>query len=98
MALLGRLRTSSDRTVKSHGAAANLAGSAIGLVCSPDGQFVASGDTGGNVCFWDFKTCKLYNKIHVDPAGGAVNCVAWSEQENEQGVYGRGEGDIKLWD
>ncbi|KAK0749752.1 WD40-repeat-containing domain protein [Schizothecium vesticola] len=76
----------------------NSAGSAIGLVCSPDGQYVASGDTGGNVCFWDFKTCKLYNKIHADAAGGAINCVTWSEQETSKVFTAGVKGDIKLWD
>ncbi|KAL2117584.1 hypothetical protein VTJ04DRAFT_7244 [Mycothermus thermophilus] len=76
----------------------NTAGSAIGLTCSPDGKFVASGDTGGSVCFWDFKSCKLYSKIAVDAAGGAVNCVAWSEQETSKVFTAGAKGDVKMWD
>ncbi|KAK3292813.1 WD40-repeat-containing domain protein [Chaetomium fimeti] len=76
----------------------NTAGSAIGLTCSPDGQFVASGDTGGSVCFWDFKTCKMYGKITVDGSGGSVNCVAWSEQETSKVFTAGAKGEIKLWD
>ncbi|PFH55341.1 hypothetical protein XA68_18541 [Ophiocordyceps unilateralis] len=41
----------------------NNAGLAIDLDCSPDGQFLASGDSGGYVCFWDWKTCKMYHKM-----------------------------------
>ncbi|KAM7207932.1 WD40-repeat-containing domain protein [Naviculisporaceae sp. PSN 640] len=76
----------------------NTAGSAIGLTCSPDGQFVVSGDTGGYVCFWDFKACKMYHKIHADTSGGAINCVAWSEQETSKVFTAGAKGDIKMWD
>ncbi|KAK0721215.1 WD40-repeat-containing domain protein [Apiosordaria backusii] len=76
----------------------NTAGSAIGLTCSPDGQFVASGDTGGSVCFWDFKTCKLYSKLTADSSGGAINCVAWSEQETSKVFTAGAKGEIRLWD
>lgn len=76
----------------------NTAGSAIGLTCSPDGQFVVSGDTAGTVCFWDFKTCKMYSKISVDAAGGAISCVAWSEQETSKVFTAGAKGEIKMWD
>ncbi|KAK3902634.1 WD40-repeat-containing domain protein [Staphylotrichum tortipilum] len=76
----------------------NTAGSGIGLTCSPDGQFVVSGDTAGGVCFWDFKTCKMYSKIAVDASGGTVSCVAWSEQETSKVFTAGAKGEIKLWD
>lgn len=76
----------------------NTAGSAIGLTCSPDGQFVASGDTGGSVCFWDWKTCKMYNKLTADSAGGTINCVVWSEQETSKVFTAGAKGEIKMWD
>jgi pre-mRNA-processing factor 17 len=76
----------------------NTAGSAIGLTCSPDGQFVASGDTGGSVCFWDFKTCKMYGKISADSGAGAINCVAWSQQETSKVFTAGAKGEIKMWD
>ncbi|KAK3936870.1 Pre-mRNA-processing factor 17 [Diplogelasinospora grovesii] len=76
----------------------NAAGSAIGITCSPDGQFVVSGDTAGYVCFWDFKTCKMYHKIHADSSGGAINCVAWSEQETSKVFTAGAKGEIRMWD
>ncbi|KAK0714000.1 WD40-repeat-containing domain protein [Lasiosphaeria miniovina] len=76
----------------------NTAGTAIGLTCSPDGQFVVSGDTAGYVCFWDFKTCKMYHKIQADSAGGSVNCVVWSEQETSKVFTAGAKGDIRMWD
>ncbi|KAL2258603.1 hypothetical protein VTK26DRAFT_8052 [Humicola hyalothermophila] len=76
----------------------NTAGSAIGLTCSPDGQFVASGDTAGSVCFWDWKTCRMYSKLTADSGGGTINCVVWSEQETSKVFTAGTKGDIKMWD
>ncbi|KAK4184927.1 WD40-repeat-containing domain protein [Podospora australis] len=76
----------------------NTAGSGIGLTCSPDGQYIASGDTGGNLCIWDWKQCKMYGKLPADSAGGSINCVAWSEQETSKVFSAGAKGEIKLWD
>jgi pre-mRNA-processing factor 17 len=77
----------------------NNAGYAIDVAISPDGQFVASGDSGGYVCFWDWKTGKMWHKI---PAGGkegsAVTCVEWHPQETSKAVTAGLEGVIKYWD
>ena len=74
----------------------NNAGLAIDLDCSPDGQFLASGDSGGFLCFWDWKTCKLYHKVK----GGnqAVTCVKWHPQETSKVVCAGLDGDIRYWD
>lgn len=74
----------------------NNAGLAIDLDCSPDGQFLASGDSGGFVCFWDWKTCKMYHKLK----GGnqAVTCVKWHPQETSRIVSAGMDGEIRYWD
>ncbi|KAI5457951.1 WD40-repeat-containing domain protein [Mariannaea sp. PMI_226] len=72
------------------------AGLAIDLDCSPDGQFVASGDQGGFVCFWDWKTSKLYHKIKASTQ--AVTCVKWHPQETSKVVTAGLDGEIKFWD
>lgn len=74
----------------------NNAGYAIDVACSPDGQFVASGDTGGYVCFWDWKTCKMYNKIQA--SDGALTCVEWNPQESSKVATAGLDGAIKYWD
>jgi pre-mRNA-processing factor 17 len=74
----------------------NNAGYAIDVACSPDGQFVASGDTGGFVCFWDWKTCKMYNKIQA--SDGALTCVEWNPQESSKVATAGLDGSIKYWD
>ncbi|KAI9743560.1 MAG: hypothetical protein M1818_002875 [Claussenomyces sp. TS43310] len=74
----------------------NNAGYAVDVACSPDGQFVASGDTGGYVCFWDWKTCKMWHKMQA--SDGAVTCVAWHPQESSKVVTAGLDGAIKYWD
>lgn len=74
----------------------NNAGLAIELDCSPDGQFLASGDSGGFVCFWDWKTCKMYHKLKV--GSQALTCVKWHPQETSKVVTAGLDGDIRYWD
>jgi pre-mRNA-processing factor 17 len=74
----------------------NNAGLAIDLDCSPDGQFLASGDSGGYVCFWDWKTCKMYHKLKA--GNQAVTCVKWHPQETSKVVSAGMDGEIRYWD
>ncbi|TPX15315.1 uncharacterized protein E0L32_004592 [Thyridium curvatum] len=74
------------------------AGTAIDVSVSPDGQFVSSGDSAGWVCFWDWKTCKMYDKIQADKSGGAVTCVQWHPQETSKVATAGAQGDIRYWD
>ncbi|RCI15375.1 hypothetical protein L249_7077 [Ophiocordyceps polyrhachis-furcata BCC 54312] len=74
----------------------NNAGLAIDLDCSPDGQFLASGDSGGYVCFWDWKTCKMYHKMKA--GSQAITCVKWHPQETSKVVTAGLEGEIRYWD
>ncbi|OAA37452.1 WD40 repeat-like-containing domain protein [Metarhizium rileyi] len=74
----------------------NNAGLAIDLDCSPDGQFLASGDSGGFICFWDWKTCKMYHKIKT--GNQAVTCVKWHPQESSKVVSAGLDGEIRYWD
>ena len=77
----------------------NNAGYAIDVKISPDGQFIASGDSGGYVCFWDWKTCKMYHKLMAGgKEGAAVTCLDWHPQETSKLVTGGLEGVIKYWD
>ncbi|KAJ5863829.1 uncharacterized protein N7529_005745 [Penicillium soppii] len=77
----------------------NTSGYAIDLKLSPDGQFLASGDSGGFVCFWDWKTGKMYHKIQAGgKEGGAVTCLDWHPQETSKVVTGGLDGIIRYWD
>jgi pre-mRNA-processing factor 17 len=74
----------------------NNAGYAIDVAVSPDGGIVASGDSGGFVCFWDWKTCKMWHKIRASE--GAVVCTAWHPREGSKVVTGDVNGVVKYWD
>jgi pre-mRNA-processing factor 17 len=74
----------------------NNAGTAIDIACSPDGQFLASGDSAGYICFWDWKTCKMYHKLKAGDQ--AINCVEWHPQETSKVITAGMDGEIRLWD
>ncbi|EFE37233.1 hypothetical protein TRV_08111, partial [Trichophyton verrucosum HKI 0517] len=77
----------------------NNAGYAIDVSISPDGQFVTSGDSGGYVCFWDWKTGKMWHKIEAGgKEGSAITCVDWHPQETSKVATAGLEGVIKYWD
>lgn len=74
----------------------NNAGMGIDLDCSPDGQFLASGDSGGYICFWDWKTCKMYHKMQVSKQ--AITCIKWHPQETSKVVAAGLDGEIRYFD
>lgn len=81
---------------KKHFKGHHTAGYAIDVDISPDGQFIASGDSGGYVCFWDFKNCKMLHKILVGDA--PVLCAKWHPQETSKFVTGGLDGVIRYFD
>lgn len=77
----------------------NTSGYAIDVAISPDGGIVASGDSGGYVCFWDWKTGRMWHKIMAGGEGaGAVTCLAWNEQESSKVATGGLDGVVRYWD
>jgi pre-mRNA-processing factor 17 len=73
----------------------NTTGYAIDVDISTDGEFIMSGDTGGYVCWWSWKSCKLLHKIQASDR--AVLSCQFHPQEVSQAVTGDAEGVIKLW-
>ncbi|KAF2794790.1 WD40 repeat-like protein [Melanomma pulvis-pyrius CBS 109.77] len=74
----------------------NVAGYAPDVAISPDGQIVSSGDSGGYVCFWDWKTCKMWHKIQASDT--AVLAVQWHPRETSKVITGDLNGVLKYWD
>ncbi|KAI3340750.1 WD40-repeat-containing domain protein [Ustulina deusta] len=74
----------------------NNAGTAIDLAFSPDGQFLASGDSAGFVAFWDWKTCKMYHKLQAGDQ--PITSVQWHPQETSKVVASGLDGIIRYWD
>lgn len=89
---LDKFRQNRKKSFRGH----NNAGYAIDVAVSPDGQFVSSGDSGGYVCFWDWKTCKLWHKIKASE--GPLTRVAWAPQETSKVATAGEDGSIKFWD
>ncbi|KAH7321418.1 WD40-repeat-containing domain protein [Stachybotrys elegans] len=87
-----KIRQNRKKSYRGH----NNAGMGIDLDCSPDGQFLASGDSGGFVCFWDWKTSKMYHKIKA--SNQAVTSVKWHPQETSKVITAGMDGEIKYWD
>ena len=88
-----RFRQNRKKAFRGH----NTSGYAVDLDLSPDGSFLTSGDSGGYVCFWDWKTCKMYHKIKAS-SEGAVTCVRWNPQTTSRVATAGTEGIIKYWD
>jgi pre-mRNA-processing factor 17 len=74
----------------------NNAGYAIDLAFSPDGEYLMGGDSGGYVCWWSWKTCRLMHKEVASE--GPVISVDWHPKETSKCVTGDTEGVIKFWD
>ena len=74
----------------------NNAGYAIDVAVSPDGGMLVSGDSAGYVCFWDWKTCKMWHKIQASET--AVVSAQWHPRESSKVVTGDLNGIIKYWD
>ena len=91
----------------------NTAGLAVDVAISPDGGLLASGDSGGYVCFWDWKTGKMWHKFLATEGkfggkggkgedgarvGEPVTCVVWNEQESSKVATGGRDGLVRYWD
>ncbi|KAF2090913.1 WD40 repeat-like protein [Saccharata proteae CBS 121410] len=87
-----RFRQNRKKAFRGH----NSAGYAVDVAISPDGQFISSGDSGGYVVFWDWKTCKMYHKIQVSES--PVISTLWHPRETSKVVTGDLTGAIKYWD
>ncbi|TIA36198.1 WD40 repeat-like protein [Aureobasidium pullulans] len=87
-----RFRQNRKKSYRGH----NNAGYAIDVAISPDGGMVMSGDSGGYVCFYDWKTCKMWHKIKASES--AVVAVQWQPKETSKVVTGALDGLIKYWD
>ncbi|KAH0055285.1 WD40 repeat-like protein, partial [Aureobasidium melanogenum] len=87
-----RFRQNRKKSYRGH----NNAGYAIDVAISPDGGMVMSGDSGGYVCFYDWKTCKMWHKIKASES--AVVAAQWQPKETSKVVTGALDGLIKYWD
>lgn len=73
-----------------------VAGFACGLAYSPDGRFLASGDSLGRAFFWDWKTARML-RAHTAHKGVCTD-VKWHPTMTSRVATCSRDGDIKLWD
>lgn len=85
------------RHPKKHFSGHKCAGFGIGFGFSPDGQYIASGDTRGRVYIWDWKTTHLLKHFDV-PDKKTIVTVAWSPQETSKMLCSGNGGEIFLYD
>lgn len=81
---------------KKHFLGHNVAGFGIGIDFSPDGKILMSGDSKGSAFFWDWKTCKIINKIKISDK--CINCIKAHPQESSKVVMGGIRGEIYYCD
>ncbi|EPX74079.1 splicing factor Prp17 [Schizosaccharomyces octosporus yFS286] len=75
----------------------NCSGYSLEVGFSPDGRFVYSGDSSGNACFWDWKSCKLLSKLPAH--NGPVQSMTFHPQETSKvATSSILDGVIKYWD
>lgn len=73
-----------------------VAGYACGLASSPDGRFLASGDSMGRMFFWDWKTSRLFRALQAHK--GVCFSLAWHFTRPSFVISGGWDGKVKFWD
>ncbi|RUP50986.1 hypothetical protein BC936DRAFT_136717 [Jimgerdemannia flammicorona] len=73
-----------------------IAGYACQPNFSPDGRFIMSGDSEGNMWFWDWKSCKVLKKFKAHD-GVTIGCE-WNPHESSKVASCSWDGTIKYWD
>lgn len=73
-----------------------VAGYACGLSFSPDGRFLASGDSTGRAFFWDWKTARMFRALQAHK--GVCVDVNWHPTQPSLVATCGWDGNIKLWD
>lgn len=81
------------KTFKGHA----TAGYACQIGFSPNGQFLVSGDGEGRLCFWDWKSTKMYKKLRAHDRGPCMGAI-WHPLEPSKVVSCGWDGLIKYWD
>ena len=76
----------------------NTSGYAIDVALSPAGNIIASGDSAGFACFWDWKTGRLWHKLQAGKDGAAVVALQWHPRETSKVVTGDVSGVLRYWD
>lgn len=74
-----------------------IAGYACQVGFATNGKFIFSGDSTGNIWFWDWRSGKKYRKFHAHNNGPCIGAV-WHPVEQSKVATCGWDGLIKLWD
>jgi len=74
----------------------SVAGFACQVGFSPDGRWVSSGDSSGDVVFWDWKTGRIKSRLKAHSK--VVIAHEWLPHETSKVITASWDGLIKLWD
>jgi len=88
----GEYRSQSNKKFFGH---SNM-GYAIQPGFSPDGKFLMSGSSDGQLFFWDWKSCKMYRKLKAHQ--GVCMGSLWHPSTASQILSWGWDGSIKLWE
>eukprot|EP00158_Paraphelidium_tribonemae_P004663 Partr_v1_DN26895_c3_g1_i1_m40721 putative cell division cycle 40 homolog (S. cerevisiae) len=72
------------------------AGYSCQIAFSPDGRYLTSGDSTGELVFWNWKTARVSKKIRAHLQ--CCSSVSWSPQDPAKVVSASWDGTCKLWD
>lgn len=75
----------------------STAGYACQIGFSPNGQYIMSGDAGGMLSFWDWKTTKNFKKLKCHTGGPTMGAI-WHPLEQSRVATCGWDGLIKYWD
>lgn len=87
-----KFRVNRKKIFKGH----NTTGYSIGVTLSPDGKWVASGNSDGSLIFWDWKSTSIFKKL-IAHSAASVGCL-WHPIDSSKVVSCSWDGTIKLWD
>lgn len=87
-----RYKTNKKKLFTGH----NCAGYGIGIDFSPDGKYLVSGDSNGNVICWDWKTTKIIKKLKIDEK--AITQVLWNTKEVSKVAFTGTSGKIYYYE
>jgi len=74
----------------------SVAGYACQVGFSPDGKWISSGDSTGNIVFWDWKTRRIKSRLKAH--NKVVIAHEWLPHETSKVITASWDGLIKLWD
>ena len=71
-------------------------GYSVGVKISPDGKFVATGDSEGRVFFYDWKSTKVYSVLHAHD--NVVIGIDFHPNDSNRFLTCSLDGTVKMWE